>query len=117
MTHTFPKSVRLRRPTEFEAVYNQKNFAADEVLVINGAANGLAVTRLGLSVSRKVGNAVVRNQWKRRIREAFRQMQHELPLGIDLVIRPRKGAACDYQIICQSLKQLTVRISRKINRG
>ncbi len=117
MTHSFPKTIRLRRQAEFEAVYEKKVFAANEVLVINGAANGSTVTRLGLSVGRKVGNAVVRNRWKRRIREAFRQMQHELPPGIDIIIRPRKEAVCEYQTIRQSLKQLTIRISRKLELG
>jgi ribonuclease P protein component len=114
LQYSFPKTIRLRRQAEFDAVYKSKVFAADDVLVSNGAANGLPLTRLGLSVSRKVGNAVVRNRWKRCIREAFRQLQHELPPGIDIVIRPRKGAACDYDSIRQSLEQLTRRIAKKL---
>jgi len=114
LSHSFPKTLRLRRPAEFDAVYHKKVFAADDVLVINGMANGLSVTRLGLSVGRKVGNAVVRNRWKRRIREAFRQIQHDLPSGIDIVVRPRKGALCDYHAIKKSLDQLTRRIAKKL---
>ena len=81
----FPKSVRLRRQAEFDRVYGGDVFAADNVLVIKAVKNGLSVSRLGLSVSRKVGNAVVRNRWKRRIREAFRNHQVTLPVGIDFV--------------------------------
>ena len=42
--------------------------------------------RLGLSVSRRVGNAVVRNGWKRRLREAFRAVRGQLPAGQDYVV-------------------------------
>ena len=68
----FPRERRVRKKAEFDRVYAGDAFAADPMLVVRGVPNGLPQTRLGLSVSRKVGNAVVRNRWKRRIREAFR---------------------------------------------
>jgi len=49
-------------------------------------------TRLGITVSRKVGNAVVRNGIKRRVREAFRHVRHDMPAGLDLVAIPRRRA-------------------------
>lgn len=112
----FPKSVRLRRQSEFDRVYGGDVFAADNILVIKGVKNGLAVSRLGLSISRKVGNAVVRNQWKRRIREAFRRQQSALPLGIDFVVRPKKDAACDYAAIERSIPRLLQRIEKNLGR-
>jgi ribonuclease P protein component len=58
------------------------------------AASGLAgPARLGLVVSRKVGNAVVRNRVKRVLRECFRSMPGFAPDGVDLVVIPRAGAA------------------------
>jgi ribonuclease P protein component len=112
----FPKELRLRKQAEFDRVYRARIFAADAVLIVNGCRNGLGHPRLGLSVSRKVGNAVVRNGWKRRIREAFRLSKAELPAGIDFVVRPQKEAVADFQAIKQSLPALAQRIARKLAR-
>lgn len=111
---TFSKHVRVRTQAEFDRVYGEKVYAADDVLVVNGCSNGLERSRIGLSVSRKVGNAVVRNRWKRLIREAFRTQQSDLPTGLDLVIRPRRGATPDYQNIRASLASLAQRIVKKL---
>ena len=111
----FPKSVRVRRQSEFDRVHESNVFVADNVLVVKASRNGLDVTRLGLSVGRKVGNAVVRNRWKRRIREAFRKQQLELPVGMDLVVRPRKGAVCDYAAIFRSILRLAARLENKLS--
>ncbi|MDG1874601.1 MAG: ribonuclease P protein component [Mariniblastus sp.] len=110
----FPKELRLRRQADFDAVYQNGAFVADDVLVLKACRNQLGVTRLGLAVSRKVGNAVVRNRWKRLIREAFRTQRSELPVGMDFVIRPRKGAKCDHDTIRQSIKKLAQRVSKKL---
>ena len=116
MNNRFPKKVRLRTQADFDGVYHSDHFAADNVLVIRAARSGDLETRLGLSVSRKVGNAVVRNRWKRRIREAFRLQRADLPAGIDIVVRPKKGAVCDYDAIFRSLKKLCQRLDKKIPR-
>jgi len=110
----FPKSVRVRKQSEFDRVHGSNVFVADNVLVVKASRNGLDVTRLGLSVGRRVGNAVVRNRWKRRIREAFRKQRLELPVGMDLVVRPRIGADCDYAAIFRSLPRLAARLENKL---
>lgn len=112
---SFPRYFRLRKQADFDRVYQARLFAADDVLVVNGLASGLEYSRLGLSVSKKVGNAVVRNRWKRLIREAFRLAREQLPPGLDLVVRPQKGAAADFDAIQRSLPQLARRIARKID--
>lgn len=114
MNHRFPKSVRLRTQSEFDAVYYGNAFAADDVLVIKAIRNGTVNTRLGLSVGKKVGNAVVRNHWKRRIREAFRKQLSELPQGLDLVVRPKRGAAYDYHAIHRSIGRLVIRLNKNL---
>ena len=113
--HGFPKQVRLRKKAEFDCVYRGKTYAADEMLVMNGCKNALGRARIGLSVSRKVGNAIVRNRWKRLIREAFRTQQHVLPSDLDMVVRPRRGAAADFRKIQGSLRRLAQRIARKLS--
>jgi len=110
---TFPRKLRLRSQAEFDWVYKAKVFAADDVLVLNARTSDLPHPRLGLSVSKKVGNAVTRNRWKRLIREAFRLSQHELPAGIDLVARPQKGAEPNLVAIRQSLVALARRIAKR----
>jgi ribonuclease P protein component len=112
----FPKQVRLRRQADFDLVYQGSVFAADDVLVIRARRNDMDVTRLGLSVSRKVGNAVVRNRWKRLIREAFRRQRLELPVAMDLVVRPKKGATCEYDAIFRSIGRLAIRLERNLSR-
>jgi ribonuclease P protein component len=87
----FPQKLRLKTPQQFQAVYDLKKSAADARLLLFGAWNNFDHPRLGVSVSKKVGNAVVRNRYKRLFREAFRLCQHRLPAGIDLIMIPRSA--------------------------
>jgi ribonuclease P protein component len=112
----FRREYRLRTQAEFDRVYATKAYAADGVLVVNAAASELPFPRLGLSGSRKVGNAVVRNAWKRRIREAFRLRRADLPGGLDLVVRPKLGAKLDYHAIERSLVALVARVHKRLQR-
>ena len=109
----YPKSARLVRPQDFSRTFNSKVYAADHVLVINAATNNSNESRLGLAVSRKVGNAVVRNRWKRLIREAFRRNKSALP-NLDFVVRPRKGAEPNFSAIETSLKRLSKKIAHRL---
>ncbi len=81
----------LRRGVDFQRVYDRRASASDGRLLVFVAANELGYPRLGLSVSRKHGGSVVRNRWKRLLREAFRLSQSELPPSVDVVIIPRGG--------------------------
>lgn len=111
---TFPKQTRLLASAEFDAVFAQKQSAADGRLVVYGAANELGCPRLGLVVSRKVGNAVRRNRWKRLLREAFRLSQADLP-RFDLVCLPR-GPVPTLTELTGSLTHLARRIEKKAAR-
>jgi len=110
---SFRPEHRVRKPEDFDRVYQARVYAADDVLVLNGDANGLTHARLGLSVSKRVGNAVTRNRWKRLIREAFRLSREELPPGLDLIVRPQKGAAAELEAIQKSLVGLARRVAKR----
>src|SRR5512132_76071 len=88
----FPKSLRLTRRAEFVRVQDTgKKVSADPLLAL-ALPNALGHTRLGITVSKKVGNAVVRARVRRHLRELFRTRRSELPQGIDLVIVARNSA-------------------------
>lgn len=84
--------MHLRTSAEFDHVFAQKCSAAEGQIILYVARNELEHPRLGLVVSKKVGNAVARNRWKRVLREAFRLQQHELPQSLDFVVLPRGKA-------------------------
>lgn len=115
--YSFPDRLRVRSKRDFQRVHESKVYASDAVLVLRAAANDRDYPRLGLAIGRVVGNAVVRNRWKRLIREAFRLNQHQLPGGIDLVVRPRKGAEPDLARIQESLRALATRVRRQLSRS
>jgi ribonuclease P protein component len=87
----FPKEYRLLKRFEFRRVENAgKRKRLDHVVVVF-AENSGEYPRLGLVVSRRIGNAVIRNRVKRIIREFFRY--HRLTLNpVDIVVIARKGA-------------------------
>lgn len=111
---TFPQTHRLKTPAEFERCYARKRSASDGVLIVYACENGLPHPRLGCSVSRKVGNAVVRNRYKRLFREALRLSQHDLPTGVDLILIPRPGPEPSLAAVRASLVKLAQQASRKL---
>lgn len=89
----FPSQLRLRQRREFLAVqrlgtkYHTRNF-----LVFVHLTQGVGPARLGVTVTKKVGNAVQRNWIKRRVREAFRRKQGALAPGLSMVWIAKKQA-------------------------
>lgn len=111
------KRYRILRKADFDRVYQRRQSVADGVIVVYGCENGLDHPRLGLSVSRRVGPAVLRNRWKRVIREVFRRMRTELPPGIDLVVAPRQGAEPATLAVRPSLLGLAQCVERKLTKA
>jgi ribonuclease P protein component len=110
----FPKSLRLRSKREFDDVYALRCKAADGVLLLFARPNGLPQSRIGLSVSRKVGPAVVRNRVKRLLREAFRLSQSDFPRGLDLVAIPLGADKASLDAYRQSLGRLSRKLQRRL---
>jgi ribonuclease P protein component len=90
------RAARLRDARDFQRVNRTGTRRAGLHFVAVVAVSGpvpVARPRLGLAVSRRVGNAVARNRVKRRVREWFRRERASLPAGTDWVVIARAGAA------------------------
>ena len=75
----------LKKNAEFGRVYNKGKSAANRTLVLYILDNGTDRNRLGISVSKKVGNIVVRHRVKRLIKESYRLNEERFLPGYDLV--------------------------------
>jgi len=117
MIRRFPKKMRLAKRADIKKTLRERCVVRDRKLTIYLAANGLGVSRQGLSVGRRCGPAVVRNLIKRRLREAFRLSGIGLMRpGYDLLCIPAHDAVhamCDYR---NSLEELLPRGVAKLDR-
>jgi ribonuclease P protein component len=100
---------RLTKPEQYTLVYNTGSSAADRFLVLKAVSNGLETSRFGISVSKRVGNAVIRNRVKRLLREILRLSP--LLAGWDLIVIARGPAAeSDYHQLEKSASALLARL-------
>ena len=107
------KTIALARAKEFERVFAARASVSDSWIVLYGARTEAGHARLGLTVPRRVGGAVVRNRWKRMLREAFRLSQHELP-AVEFVCIPRSTSPPELSQLMESLRTLALRLERKL---
>ncbi|HEV3117587.1 MAG TPA: ribonuclease P protein component [Gemmataceae bacterium] len=112
----FRPAEHLRRPADFQRVYQRRRSVSDARLIVYACANGLPHLRLGLSVSRKVGGAVKRNRLRRLYREAFRLTRHQMPVGLDLVIIPRSTELPELTELTEALPGLVRQLARKLGK-
>ena len=82
----------LKKNDDFRTVYKKGRSKAERFLIIYVMKNGLNENRLGVSVSKKVGNSVVRHRVKRLVKECYRLRENMFINGIDIVFLARKGA-------------------------
>ncbi len=89
--HRVKRETRLTKPEQYNLVYKSGNTQTDRFLVLKNKPNQLEYSRYGISVSKRVGNAVVRNRVKRVLREILRLTQ--LKPGWDIILIARTPSA------------------------
>ena len=85
-------SESLKKNKDFQNVYKKGRSLANSCLVMYILKNGLDKNRLGISVSKKVGNSVVRHHLTRLVRESYRLSEEHFRCGYDIVVIGRTGA-------------------------
>ncbi len=84
---SFHKSERLAKRPQFEKVMARgQRKRVSSICTLFMLSNGLNRKRLGIIASKKIGNAVIRNRAKRKIREAFRRIKDRINPGMDIVV-------------------------------
>ncbi len=86
-------SESLKKNQQFQFVYKNGKSYANKYLVMYVKENGLGKNRIGISVSKKVGNSVVRHRVTRLVRESYRLHENIFNSGLDIVIVARSSAA------------------------
>jgi len=90
---SYPRDCRIRKHNIYQLLFRKGRRIALPHFVIYYIIRDHAPSRLGITVSRKVGNAIVRNHCKRQLKEFFRCIRHLLNPSLDLSILARPGAA------------------------
>lgn len=88
----YPKEARVRRRAEFLSLQRDGRRRHTPHLVVIHRPGAGPASRLGVTVSTRVGNSVVRNRVKRLLREVFRQHRAQLTAATDLVVIAKPGA-------------------------
>ena len=83
----------IKKNEDFRKCYKVGKSCADRLLVVYHVKNGLDRSRLGISVSKKVGNSVVRHRFARLVREAYRLHESTFDSGSDIVVVARRSAS------------------------
>lgn len=100
-------SESLKKNADFRSVYNKGTSHANRILVMYVLENDRSKNRLGISVSKKVGNSVVRHHITRLVRESYRLHEEIFNSGLDIVVIARMSAKrATYHEIEKSLLHL-----------
>ena len=86
-------SESLKKNSDFQHVYKNGKSFGNKYLVMYVLENNRNINRLGISVSKKVGNSVVRHRFTRLVRESYRLHENIFNSGLDIVVVARKSAA------------------------
>ena len=116
-TLTLPRQAKIRRRADFAVCYKlgARYYSTHFLVFLHTGTRSDEQTRIGMAVSRKVGNAVTRNRIKRLLREFFRLHFDALPAKADLVAVAKKNAGdarLDLSCVAAELLPLLKRIAR-----
>ena len=118
IVNRFAKRDRVKSGDDFTEIIRGSAFAADDMLVVNVRRRDAGLvgsfSRIGITIPKKTGPAVVRNRWKRWIREAFRTQRAQIPIGLEIIVRPKRDAIGSFDAIARSLPVTVRRASRKL---
>ncbi len=89
----FTKLDRIRRSVDYRQIMIEGHKFNAPHFIFRWRVNRTGIQRLGISVSKKVGNSCARNRVKRRLREFFRHNRQKLPSGVDMVIIAAQGSS------------------------
>ena len=82
----------LKNSPDFSKVYKEGRSKANRYLVVYVLENESSINRLGVSISKKVGNSVYRHYFKRCVKESYRLHEKMFNSGLDIVVLARTGA-------------------------
>ncbi len=85
MKYSFKKYEKLHKEKDFKNVFSGKEKIFSDYLRLYFCENNLKYSRLGISIKKSFGKAVIRNRAKRHIREFFRTTKHKLKKNIDMI--------------------------------
>jgi len=104
----------MAKRREFLVVYEKGRKIQSRTFVLYAMENDLPFHRLGITVSKKIGNAVARNRVKRRIREVFRREKPAHLPSMDLVVNARKSAVqVEFAALREELRSVLNRLGRR----
>lgn len=86
---------RLKKRSQYLEVQRRGTRRSGDYFIVYARPNDLAWSRIGVTASKKVGNAAVRNWWKRRVKDCFRRNKPALPVGYDFVVIVKASADQD----------------------
>ncbi|MBN1830050.1 MAG: ribonuclease P protein component [Deltaproteobacteria bacterium] len=104
--HSFGKDERVRKRRDFQQTYSVGERIATRHFVILLNRNPLGTSRLGITVTKKIGSSVTRNRIKRLVREFFRLNKEALPASHDIIFIARRSVVlARFHDVCEDLKE------------